>query len=87
MAEKVDVRLALKVFELIRTEGEKIDSGYRFKGLTADTDFDGYTASIFNDFVRLDIFFHNKFALNSINKKEEMLFLDKIEQMALTKSP
>lgn len=81
MEEKVNVRKALRVFQIIITDGKRTGDEYHLNGLTAYTDFDGCTATIRNDYVRLDIFFHNKISFTYSNRKEKMLFLEKINAM------
>jgi len=81
MTEKVDIKKSLRVFNQIATKGRRVGDEYLLNGLTAFTDFDGYTVTIKNDYVRLDIFFHNKISLDFSNDKERMLFLQKIETM------
>lgn len=81
MDEKIDVRKALRVFQQIMSDGERIDNQYHLNGLVAHTDFDGYTATIRNDYVCLDIFFHNKFSFTYSDNKEKMLFLEKMNTL------
>lgn len=83
MSEKVNIKQALRVFSTIMSEGKRneSDGSYRLQGLVAETDFDGYTATIKNDYVSLSIYFHNKIGFEFSNMKERQLFLDKIEAM------
>ncbi|WP_066963903.1 DUF3081 family protein [Microbulbifer sp. Q7] len=61
---KIDVKQALRVFDKITREGEKTAHGWQYRGLTASTDFDGYTVFLRSQTVELTIFFHNKFTVN-----------------------
>ncbi len=81
MQEKVNVRQALRVFNTIYEQGNKIDDVFVMDGIRASTGFDGYTVTLFNDFVQLDIFFHNKFSLTYSNKKERDQFMEKLEKI------
>ncbi len=81
MDDKLSIRKALRVFHRIMAEGEREEGGHKLNGLHASTDFDGYTASIHNDYVRLDIFFHNKYSFTFINRKEKQLFLEKLDSL------
>lgn len=83
MSEKVNIKQALRVFSTIMSEGKRdeSDGSYHLQGLVAETDFDGYTATIKNDYVSLSIYFHNKIAFEFSNMKERELFLDKLEAM------
>lgn len=62
--QKIDVKQALRVFDKITKNGGKTAEGWRYRGLTAETDFDGYTVFIRSQNVELTIFFHNKFTVN-----------------------
>jgi len=84
-SSKVNVRQALAVFQKILDHGERIDDDYVLSGLRANQGFDGYTASIFNDYVRLDIQFHQRFTFEYSNEKEKRAFLEKLAQLALPK--
>lgn len=79
MNEKVNLKKALLAFNTIITKGHRNGDEYTLHGLVANTDFDGYTITIRNDYVRLDIFFHNKISFNYSNNREKTLFLEKIE--------
>ncbi|UTW44283.1 DUF3081 family protein [bacterium SCSIO 12696] len=78
MSGEIDIRVALRAFNKITTDGDRIDDKYHLNGLTAYTDFDGYTVSIQNDFVSLTVFFHNKFSFKYTNNKEKIAFLEKL---------
>ncbi|MFT6387891.1 MAG: hypothetical protein ACJAUP_001263 [Cellvibrionaceae bacterium] len=81
MNEKVNLKKAFRAFNRITTEGYRNGDEYSLNGLTAHSDFDGYTITIRNDYVRLDIFFHNKFSFDYSSRKERILFLEKIDTM------
>ncbi len=78
MLEKVNIKQALRAYQIIVSNGVRGEEGHRFNGLTAFTDFDGYTVTIKNDYVRLDILFHNKIVFDFINDKEKVQFLEAI---------
>ena len=82
MEKKVNVRQALVSFNSIRERGVYKDGTYALDGIRAAVGFDGYTVSLSNDHVSLDIFFHNKFSLQYTNRRELELFMDKICRMA-----
>ncbi|MFT5084385.1 MAG: hypothetical protein ACI9Y1_002440 [Lentisphaeria bacterium] len=81
MNEKVNLKKSLRVFNKIITEGYRNGDEYSLNGLNASMDFDGYTVTIRNDYVRLDIFFHNKISFDYSSRKERILFLEKIDVM------
>ena len=79
MAEKVNLRQALRVFQRVITEGRREGGEYHLKGVIASTDFDGYTVTLRNDYVHLDIFFHNTISFEYANLREKALFLETLE--------
>ena len=79
--DRVSVKKALRVFQKVCDAGEKTGDEYQYNGLKASSDFDGYTVTLRNDYVSLDIFFHNKFNFEYTNQKERDLFLEKIDQI------
>lgn len=78
MDEKIKVKEALEVFGKIVARGTKIDDGHVFNGITAKSDFDGYTVILCNDYVTLTVFFHNKFTFEYSSPKERDSFLEKM---------
>ena len=81
MNEKIDVRQALRVFDIITRHGKQEAGEYLLNGLKANSGFDGYTVTLRNDYVTLDIFFHNKFSFQFSNRKEKGLFMEKLNAM------
>ncbi|MCT7940672.1 DUF3081 domain-containing protein [Shewanella holmiensis] len=79
MKNEIDIHRALRVFNKVATLGEKqsdnIQSVYRLCGLNALTDFDGYTISLSDAQVRLDIFFHKKYKFDYPNNEALENFL------------
>ncbi len=61
---QIDLRQALRVFELIKTRGTAEGEEHHFRGLYASSDFDGYTVVLRNEKVTLTIGFHNKYQLD-----------------------
>lgn len=78
---KIDVKQALRVYEKIVTRGEKLDDGHRLSGISALSDFDGYTVVLRNENASLTIQFHSKFTLDYTNQRELFLFLEKLESI------
>ena len=78
MNAEIDTRAVLRAFNKITSEGVRSDDKYHLNGLTAYTDFDGYTIFICNDFVSLTVFFHNKYSFKYHNEKEKIAFLEKL---------
>ena len=78
MQEKLNVRQVLRVFNAIREHGEKRGSKYYLDGIVASTSYDEYTLTLSNEYVTLEVFFHNKFALQCSSRRQRVLFLDKL---------
>ena len=74
--QKIDVKQALRVFDKITKNGEKTEEGWRYRGLTASTDFDGYTVFLRSQNVELTIFFHNKFTVDCKRSMDLEDFVD-----------
>ena len=79
--QKIDVKQALRVFDKITREGEKTEDGWRYRGLTASTDFDGYTVFLRSPNVELTIFFHNKFTVDYRNAMELDEFIQLLSKL------
>ncbi|MFV8782398.1 DUF3081 family protein [Microbulbifer sp. SA54] len=81
--QKIDIKQALRVFDKITQHGEKTENGWQYRGLTASTDFDGYTIFLRSAKVELTIFFHNKFTIDcrsSLDLDEFIDLLGKVER-------
>ena len=78
MLSSINIKQALRVFEKITDQGQCVDGEYHYRGLIASSGYDGYTITLRNDYVTLDIFFHNKFHFEFLNKKERDGFLEKL---------
>lgn len=79
--QKIDVKQALRVFDIITQHGEKSEQGWRYRGLTASTDFDGYTVFLSSPKVELTIFFHNKFTADYRNQRDLDDFIQLLEKI------
>ena len=84
----VDVRQALRVFDKIQRFGQQRENEKQLFGVFASTDFDGYTVTLRDANVRLDVLFHNRFNIDYKNKhflKEFLSSLAKIDHAELSK--
>lgn len=79
---KVDVRMALRAYQNITRLGERDGEGYKYDGLTASTDFDGYTVVISDGAVTLRIFFHHRFSIEPDKGKAIDQFLARLARVA-----
>ncbi len=77
-----DVKLALTAFNNILSNGRKDNREYHYQGLTASSDFDGYTLFIKNQNVSLTIFFHNKYKIDFKHKLALNEFYEQLEKIA-----
>lgn len=78
MKNALNIHQTLKVFHLIRDHGNKVDDAHRLNGVNASSDYDGYTLELWDDNVRLSIFFHNKYSVDYSNAFELNEFYEKL---------
>lgn len=71
MKNEIDSKFILNVFEKIRQNGEANGEGYVLNGITAFSDFDGYTVFMEDSKVKLRFGFHNQYHFDY--EKEEHL--------------
>lgn len=81
LKQKVEVRKALKAFELIRQFGEQKGDEYLLYGVSASSDFDGYNLLLKDARVRLHVFFHNKFECHYDSKNALDAFIGKLDAL------
>ena len=82
MKNKIDINLALLAFDKIRQVGEQSQQGCTFEGVTASSDFDGYTLVLQDKLSSLTIFFHNKYELEGPDSKAMDRLVKNIEHIA-----
>lgn len=63
MKNDIDSKTVLCVFEYIQQHGETSDNGKTCDGVTAFTDFDGYTIYLKTNTATLSLGFHNTYHL------------------------
>jgi hypothetical protein len=61
MENKLSSKQVLSVFDKIRQHGEQLDGKYILEGISASTDFDGYTLFLSDALVSLSFGFHNQY--------------------------
>ena len=81
MRGKIDVKMALRVFQVVTEKGQRLNDDYQYKGITASYGFDGYSVSLSNDYVNLSLNFHNTYSLHASNKTEEQKFIEILQQI------
>lgn len=60
MEHKVDVPLVLRAYQTVVENGQREGERYHWGGLTAESDFDGYTASLSDGHVTVRVLFHSR---------------------------
>ena len=65
MKDKFDVRRGMRVFHKVQTHGEALGTERALLGITASSDFDGYTLRLHDSCVDTYIYFHNSFRIES----------------------
>lgn len=87
MSTDIDIRQALRVFQIIADKGEQRGNRHYFKGIYATSGFDGYDVELTDEKVTLSIYFHSRFDLDYKNQLDKEAFLEKIAKIdALRKS-
>ena len=84
---RVDVHQALRVFQKIQELGTRDDDNYRYKGITATSDYDGYTLILKDDYVTLTILFHSKFKLEYHGAVRLVHFLEQLSDIDRHRAP
>ncbi len=86
----VDVRQALRVFDKIQRYGQQRENEKQLFGVFASTGFDGYTVTLRDANVELNVLFHNKFNIEFKNRhflKEFLAALSRIDHAQFDTSP
>ncbi|MCW8127983.1 DUF3081 family protein [Microbulbifer halophilus] len=78
---KIDIKQALRVFDKATRKGEKREDGWHYRGITASTDFDGYTVMINTPKVQLTILFHNKYTVDYGKAHDLQEFVDLLDKI------
>lgn len=76
--EKVNVMQALNVFEKIQQYGHTVGEDKYLDGVHANGGHDGYTVTLWDEYVTVTINFHNTCSINHIDKRYFETFLDKL---------
>lgn len=82
MKNEIDYRLVLDVFEKIHTHGKAEQGAHVLEGITASTDFDGYTVFLEGHRTKLRLEFHNKYHLDYESARDFDAFMRKLEQIS-----
>ncbi|MBL6734340.1 MAG: DUF3081 family protein [Shewanellaceae bacterium] len=82
MKNELEHTLILKAFDVICRQGKKQTQGYELDGITAYTDFDGYTLYFEARGVFMRFGFHNTYHLDYNSDREKKEFLKKITALS-----
>lgn len=84
MKNELDSKFLLQVFDKIRQHGDKEDEQYKLMGITAYTDYDGYTLFIEDVNVKLQFGFHNQYRFDYTSADHYASFEKKLKQIDST---
>lgn len=79
MDHLINPKDVVKAYQLIRENGQKEPEGFRYKGLLAENDLDGYTVFVTDGKVNMAVYYHYKYNLEYTDKKELERFKGNIE--------
>ena len=82
MDHHIDIPKCLRAFASILEKGEKAEDGYHLEGITAQSLDDGYTVVLRNRQCCLNIYFHNKFGLESADRDDAEAFIKHLYRIA-----
>jgi len=78
MEKHLDISKALRVYNIVTSNGIKKQEKYQYQGLSAWGAVDGYTVHLSDETVTLSIYFHNKFEIEHKNSKQLDAFIKKL---------
>ncbi|QYJ84745.1 DUF3081 domain-containing protein [Shewanella mesophila] len=82
MIIEINLTRVLYAYGAITSKGSKGNNTYVYQGVTAWSDFDGYTCYIQFNKVTLTLLFHGKYLLDYPSQSELSLFLKKLNKLA-----
>lgn len=84
MKNEIDSKFLLAAFEKIRQHGTASNSQYSLEGVTAYTDFDGYTVYMEDALVKLSFGFHNQYHFDYDSASHFEAFEKKLQYIVKT---
>lgn len=78
---RVKKQSLLQVFNLIISLGQKVDDVYKFAGISAAHDFDGYTCYLTYRDLTVSLLFHGSYDFDYQNEQTLVLFFDKVAKL------
>lgn len=68
MKNRVDVRALLTAYEKIKTLGTPVENGKQLDNITCTESYDGYSVSLSDGVVSVDVNFHNTYHFHTLNE-------------------
>jgi len=87
MNQKFDVRQGMRVFHKVQTHGEALGAERALLGISASSDYDGYTLRLHDSCVDTYIYFHNSFRIESESPSALGSFMERMEIIDNTDYP
>ncbi|MDO6706649.1 DUF3081 family protein [Photobacterium sp. 1_MG-2023] len=68
MKNSVDIRTLLNVYEKVKTQGKPIENGKQLEDIICTESYDGYSVSLSDGQVSVDVNFHNTYRFHTLNE-------------------
>lgn len=81
MDTHIETATLLSVFQKVLDNGERVDGKSRLDGISASTDYDGYTVFLEDAKVKMTVFFHNTRQTDYESKSDLEKFCQKIKRI------
>lgn len=78
---RLDVRLALRVFNAVRERGERRGESYFWQGMAVSSDYDGYTLELSDGRSTARVYFHNKYDFEGPSRILRQEFIDRLKRI------
>ena len=82
MRNELDHRVILRAYHRICEQGDKVQKGHCFEGITTYTDYDGYTLYFEAKDVLMSFGFHNTYHLEYQSERAKREFMKRVEAIA-----
>ncbi|WP_053982098.1 DUF3081 family protein [Marinagarivorans algicola] len=81
MSDLINPKDVVKAYQVIRDKGVREEAGYRYKGLLAENDVDGYTVFVNDGQVSMAVYYHYKYHLDYADTQQLERFKLKIDEL------
>ncbi|GAB6262921.1 DUF3081 domain-containing protein [Photobacterium sp. CCB-ST2H9] len=68
MKNSVDIRTLLNVYEKVKTQGKAVENGKQLEDIICSESYDGYSVSLTDGNVSVDVNFHNTYHFHTLNE-------------------